>query len=106
MDYFSAVKIGRARVQRAVEVLQETAGLSYPVLFLKEGKDDWTPVGDEVLCSLFRGKDALASVVLCDSEGNAKAMSEWVSRDEAERFISSLAAKGIQKYEGEVQLPV
>ena len=106
MDYFSAVKIGRARAQRAVELLEQAAGLSYPVLFLQEGKDDWTPVGDENLCALVRGKDGLAAIVVCDSEGNAKSMSGWVVMEEADRYMSSLRTKGLEIFPGDIQLPV
>jgi hypothetical protein len=105
MDYFSAVKVGRARTQLAGELLREVAGNSYPVLFLQEGKNDWTPVGDEVLYSEVAGDRALVSVVLSDNEGNAKAMSDWMPREEASRIVASLKAKGIQEYTGEVRLP-
>ena len=105
MDYFSAVQVGRSRVGRAVEILQETAGPSYPVLFLKEGKNEWTPVGEEMLYSIVRGKNSSAAVVLCDGEGNPKAMSEWITEADAERHAASLESHGIGKYGGEVRLP-
>jgi hypothetical protein len=106
MDYFSAVQQGRTRVKQAVEVLTEVAGPSYPVLFLKTDGDGWTPVGEENLCAVVSGKNGTAAVVLCDSDGNAKAISGWVSRSEAERFSSALASKGLSPYVGDVKLPV
>jgi hypothetical protein len=106
MDYFSAVQMGRERVKRAVEILQETAGPSYPVLFLKEGKNEWTPVGEEILYSIVRGKDSTAAVVLCDSEGNSKAMTGWVADTDAGRHATSLESRGVVKYGGEVRLPI
>ena len=45
MDYFAAVQEGRSRVNRAVAMLQGVAGPSYPMLFLKLGNPEWTPVG-------------------------------------------------------------
>ncbi|MBI3859668.1 MAG: hypothetical protein HY296_05440 [Thaumarchaeota archaeon] len=105
MDYFAAVQQGRTRVQKAVEVLQEVAGPSYPLLFLKIGNPEWTPVGEELLCAIVPGKNSTGSVVLCDSEGNSKAMSTWVKMSDAESFLLSLDSKGIPKYEGEVKLP-
>lgn len=89
-----------------MDSLQEVAGLSYPVLFLKMGREDWTPVGEEELFALVNGKEGTAAVVLCDADGNSKAISGWVSATDAERFCSSLASSGIRRYEGEIKLPI
>lgn len=105
MEYFYAVQEGRARVQWAVEILQEVAGPAYPVLFLKEGKDDWTPVGEECLCSVVRGMNSTAAVVICDGDGNSKAMSTWVGGREAEKHMISLESRVVPRYRGEVRLP-
>jgi len=105
-DYFTAVQIGRARVKKSLERLQEAAGPSYPVLFLKMGTTDWTPVGDGDFIALVSGKGGTAAVVICDSEGNSKAMSSWLSRGEAERISKEMAANGLGRYEGEIKLPV
>ncbi len=106
MDYFYAVQEGRARVGRAVELLQSVAGPSYPMLFLKLGRADWTPVGEENLYSILNGKNETAALVVCDSEGNSKAMSPWVSHEEAEREAGSLRSMGLSRFEGEVKLPI
>ncbi len=106
MDYFRAVQEGKIRVQSATELLKGVAGESYPVLFLKTGNADWIPVGGENLYALVNGKNETAAVVLCDIDGNAKAMSAWIGRDAASKSASLLAAKGIKKYEGEVKLPI
>ena len=82
------------------------AGPSYPVLFLKMGIQDWTPVGEEELFALVPGKGGTAAVVVCDSDGNAKAMSRWSSLGDAERMCGALELKGYAKYKGEVKLPV
>lgn len=106
MDYFTAVQKGRERVRRSLDKLQEVAGPSYPVLFLKMGITDWTPVGEEDLFSLVSGKEGTAAVVISDSDGNAKAMSPWTSRTDAERAGRSLEARGCARYTGELKLPV
>lgn len=105
MDYFSAVQVGRSRVKQAVDILQEMAGPSYPVLFLKEGKDEWTPVGEENLYSIVKGKNSTVAIVICDGDGNSKAMSEWIAEDLAERYAATLESRGITKHSGEVRLP-
>jgi hypothetical protein len=106
LDYFTAVQMGRARVKQALEALQDVAGPSYPVLFLKMGIQDWTPVGEEELFALVRGKGGTAAVVVCDSDGNAKALSSWSSLVDAERAAHALESKGFARYKGEVKLPV
>ena len=106
LDYFTAVQEGKARVKSAVDSLSEVAGPCYPVLFLKMGREEWTPVGEEDLFSVVDGKDGTAAVVLCDSEGNTKAISRWVQKGEAEDFAAKLGTRGTLRYDGEVKLPV
>ncbi len=105
MQYFEAVQEGRRRVNKAVQVLQEVAGPSYPMLFLKIGITDWTPVGEEMLQAIVPGKGGLAAIVICDSEGNSKAMTPMLSATSAEKFSDELTKKGIQNFDGEVKLP-
>jgi len=106
LDYFSAVQEGRRRVSRAVDALQNVAGPSYPMLFLKLGASEWIPVGDEMLQKTVPGKDGKAALVICDSEGNAKAMSAWLPEEEAEEQSKSLETKGIPVFSGDVKLPI
>jgi len=106
LDYFKAVQEGRARVERSMKILQEAAGPSYPVLFMKTGLADWNPVGDENLYSIVSGKNDTAAVVICDSDGNTKAMSTWLRREAAVESASLLQSKGIERFTGEVKLPI
>lgn len=106
MDYFEAVNEGRKRVGKAVSVLQEVAGPSYPTLFLKLGADDWTPVGEEMMQKTVPGRDGTAAVVICDGDGNSKAMSAWVPAEKADEFSRSLELRGIPAFPGEVKLPL
>jgi hypothetical protein len=106
MDYFAAVQEGRSRVKKALDILQEVVGPCSPVLFLKTSSDDWTPVGEENLFAIVTGKNSTAAVVLCDGDGNSKAMSGWVSTEEAEVFGRTLGTRGLERFDGEVQLPI
>jgi len=106
MDYFSAVQEGRRRVNRAVDALQKVAGPSYPMLFLKLGAPQWTPVGDEMLQKVVPGKGGTAALVICDSEGNAKAMSAWLPEARVEEHSRSLETRGLSIFQGEVKLPI
>ncbi len=106
MDYFTAVQEGRRRVSRAVAVLQEVAGPSYPMLFLKLGIPEWTPVGEEMLHAAIPGKGGTAALVICDGEGNAKAMSGWLPSGDAGALTKELESRGIQGFRGDVKLPI
>lgn len=105
MDYFAAVQEGRSRVKKAMGILQEVAGPCSPILFLKTNSDYWTPVGEENLFAIVTGKNSTAAVVLCDGDGNSKAMSGWVPTERAEGFGRRLGAKGLARFDGEVRLP-
>ena len=106
MDYFSAVQEGRRRVNEAVALLQDVAGPSYPMLFLKMGLEDWTPVGGEMLQKVLPGKEEKAAVVICDSDGNSKAMSAWLTAAKASECSKILEARGLAPYPGDVKLPI
>lgn len=106
MDYFEAVKEGRRRVNLAISILQEVAGPCYPMLFLKLGVPDWTPVGEEMMHKVVPGKNETAAVVICDGDGNAKSMSAFVSAEKAREFGASLGLRGVPPYPGDVKLPI
>lgn len=106
MDYFAAVQEGRKRVNNAVAVLQEVAGPSYPMLFLKLGVSEWTPVGEEMMHKVVPGKGGTSALVICDPEGNAKAMSGWFPSDRARTLAKVLESRKIQSFSGDVKLPI
>jgi hypothetical protein len=106
MDYFGAVQEGRRRVSRAVDLLRKVAGPSYPMLFLKIGASEWTPVGDEMLQQAVPGKDRTSALVICDAEGNAKAMSAWLPEEKAAEQSKLLESQGVKVFPGQVKLPI
>lgn len=106
MDYFAAVQEGRRRVSLALAALQEIAGPSYPMLLLKLGITDWTPVGDEMMHKVVPGKNGTAALVICDADGNSKAMSMFVPEGKADEYSKSLERKGVPVFPGEVKLPI
>ena len=106
MDYFAAVNEGRRRVNEAVSTLQEVAGPCYPMLFLKLGVTDWTPVGEEMLHKVVPGKNGTAALVICDGDGNSKAMSAFVPEAKAKEFSRTLELNGIPVFPGDVKLPI
>jgi hypothetical protein len=93
-------------VKKAIDLLQGVAGPSSPVLFLKMDTKDWTPVGEENFFSIVPGKNSKAAVVLCDVDGNSKAITEFVPADQARASSDKLKARGVEKFDGEVRLPI
>lgn len=106
MDYFSAVQEGRRRVNRALAELQNVAGPSYPMLLLKLGAEQWTPVGEEMMQKVVPGKNGTSALVICDGDGNSKAMSAWIPRPKADECSRALERSGVPVYPGEVKLPI
>jgi hypothetical protein len=106
LDYFEAVQEGRRRVNQAMAVLQQVAGPCYPLLFLKMGVTDWTPVGEEMMHKVIPGKAGTAAIVLCDSEGNAKAMSAWFPEEKATELAGKIGRNGIPAFPDDVKLPI
>jgi hypothetical protein len=76
------------------------------MLFLKLGVQEWTPVGEEMLYAEVPGKNSTVALVICDGDGNAKTMSEWVTVPEGSRISGVLSSKGIPRFDGEVKLPI
>jgi len=106
MDYFEAVQEGRLRVKDAIDVLEGVTGPCYPMLFLKIGAESWTPVGTEMFHKVVPGKNSTAALVICDSDGNSKAMSGWFTEDEAAGYSMTLETKGVPEFGGDVKLPI
>jgi hypothetical protein len=93
-------------VKDALEVLQEAAGPSNAMLFLKLGVAGWEPVGEEMLFATLEGKSGEAAIVVCDADGNAKAMSAWLNERSEQEALDALSTKGLKKFEGPVKLPI
>jgi len=76
------------------------------MLFLKLGASDWTPVGEEMMHKVVPGKQGTAAIVICDADGNAKAMSAWLPGEKAESLAKKLGSMEIPSFPGEVKLPI
>jgi hypothetical protein len=115
MQYFMALKIGEKRVKEAREYLNKYAnGTAMPALALKDNKTNvWEPVGKENLYTVLNdaGGYVLTDVsgymiVLCDKNGISKAIARGLNMEQKDQIVKRLQDDNIQKYEGEVSLPV
>ncbi len=87
-------------------MLQKAAGPSYPMLILKLGTAKWTPVGEEMMSKVVPGKNQTAALVICDADGNSKAMSAWIQAEVAAAASRGLESEGVPVFPGEVKLPI
>jgi hypothetical protein len=104
MNYIDAIKEGRKRVVDSLKLLNQAGSPSYPLLFLKMDTEDFTPVGEENMFSVLEDKNRRA-VVLCDKDGYAKAITSWMSTENAERVIRFLESLGLSNYKGSIKMP-
>ncbi|SRR5579875_3344390 len=105
MRYFDACKIGQERTEEAAKILGGVSGYAKGAVFLKHESTSFDPVGEENFYAIVQLKPPSVVVVLCDSGGNSKAMSQFLSKQSAESVVKKLEALGIQPYQGEPYLP-
>lgn len=115
MQYFKALSVGRKRVARAREYLNEIAdGRAMPALALGDADgNSWNPVGEE---SLYSFVNETAGFVLTDESGYilamvdpagySKAVVQGVTDPQKKALEARLQADGILEYRGKVILPV
>lgn len=76
------------------------------MLLLKLGVEQWAPVGEEMMQKVVPGKGETAALVICDADGNSKAMTGWMPRSKADECAKALELKGTPVFPGEVKLPI
>ncbi len=115
MQYFSALKLGQKRVEKAREYLSKlTDGKAMPALALKDTKSNvWEPVGEE---NLFAVVDESSGFVLTDTSGYivaivdnngiSKAIVQGVRQEQKENLVKSFETDNIPEFKGKVSLPV
>jgi hypothetical protein len=106
MRYFDACKIGQERTDRAAKLLASVSGYAKSAVFLKHETNEFEPVGEENFYAIIPLKPPSVVVVLCDSGGNSKAMSQFFTPKSAESVAKKLEALGIRLYTGEPYLPL
>ncbi len=109
VSYTEIIRIGTERSEKAAEILRAVTGGAKVALHLKplklrrEGK--YEPVGEENLYSTLKRKEGFVNVVICDSEGNVKAISRPIDEKEVDKYLSELEKRGLKRYEGELHYP-
>ena len=111
MQYFVALKIGEKRVKEAQEFLSKFLGndqnQAMPALALKDNKTNvWEPVGEENYYGIVKGNNGYL-IAICDKNGIAKTIANWFTEERKNEIENDLKAKaGLEKYNGNISLPV
>ncbi|MEM4573306.1 MAG: hypothetical protein QXF45_02035 [Candidatus Caldarchaeum sp.] len=106
MQYFEAVRRGELVAQRAQHFLSTYTGYAVAAMMVKESKHGWVPVGEENLYAIVEKEGEMAVVVVCDSDGYVKAMSNPFPRRVAQSIASKMEKDGLKKYTGPLVLPI
>ncbi len=115
MQYFSALKLGQKRVEKAREYLNKlTDGKAMPALALKDTKSNvWEPVGEENLYAVVDESSGFVLtdtsgyiVVIVDNNGISKAIVQGVRQEQKENLVKSFETDNIPEFKGKVSLPV
>ncbi|MEM3096771.1 MAG: hypothetical protein QXV62_07225 [Nitrososphaerota archaeon] len=106
MRYYDAVKLGEKVAAAAQARLASYVGIAYPAMFLKEAGGEWAPVGEEDFYSLIEAKSGGYIIVICDSDGYAKAISSELSGPMVERCVAKMRMDGLAEFKGKLVLPI
>jgi len=115
LQYFSALRLGQKRVEKAREYLNKlTNGKAMPALALKDTKSNvWEPVGEEILYAIIDESSGFVLtdtsgyiIAIVDNNGISKALVQGVSKEQKENLVELFETDKIPEFKGKVSLPV
>jgi hypothetical protein len=108
LKYFEAVRVGSERAEKARRLLAEFIPSAKAAIFLKEHKGgEFEPVDEANFIGILKSPDGrYAMLAICDSEGNAKALTYWLEAREAEEVHRKIVGKGVPAYKGTIRAPL
>lgn len=108
MQYYEGVRIGQRRAAAAQEVLAKYSGVALAAMIVKRDKQgEWLPVGEENLVAIVApSEDKPAMVTICDVDGYAKALTQQMSKREAQQLLDRMMSEGFEGYGGEPKIPI
>lgn len=101
MQYHKAAFIGTERSRNAQMKLFEYTGFSMLIYTIKQGKNGFEPVGDEMLVGKLTKGDEMM-LFICDNQGYAKAQSKPIPIQNGEEIYKKMINDGFYPFEGEV----
>jgi hypothetical protein len=102
MRYHKAAFLGSERSRRAQRTLFDYAGFAMLTYTIKQSKDGFEPVGEEMLAGkLTRGEEVM--VFICDNDGYAKAQSRPLPIQKGEKIYKKMVSDGILEFTGVIK---
>ena len=102
MQYHQAAQIGQERARKAQHKLFEYSGFAFLTMTVKQHDGQFEPVGEEDLITMENVDDKII-VIICDSDGYAKAQTKSLPVDEAKKIYERMLNDGFRKFEGETK---
>jgi hypothetical protein len=102
MQYHKAAHLGNERSKKAQMKLFEYTGYAMLTYTIRTGHSGFEPVGEEMLVGeLNNGNEII--IMICDTEGFAKAQSKPMNLEEGKTIIEKMINDGISLYKGEIK---
>ena len=102
MQYHQASLIGQKRARDAQHKLFSYSGFAYLTKTVKQKGDEFEPVGEEELVAMDMINEQEAIIVICDSDGYAKAQTKPLSVERAKEILDKMLNDGFKEYKGKV----
>lgn len=103
MQYHQAALKGQERARKSQHKLFEYSGFAFLTKTVKEGSEGFEPVGEEDLVAIDETADGSMLVILCDSDGYAKAQTKPLPKDQALKIIERMLADGFKEFKGDTK---
>ncbi len=100
MQYFEAVRKGKAIASEAQMKMFKAAGFGMLTLTTKKAGGKFVPVGAEEQAAVIRTQDGFVAIIT-DGDGCTKAQSRASGRDEAFKIFDKLVQDGMPEFAGD-----
>jgi hypothetical protein len=102
MQYHQAALIGQERARKAQHKLFGYSGFAFLTKTVKQSNGQFEPVGEEDLVAM-ESVDDTVIVIICDTDGYAKAQTKPLPVDQATRIYEKMIGDGVKKFEGDTK---
>ena len=98
MQYYKAAMMGQQRARKAQHKLFEYSGFAFLTKTVKEVTHGFEPVGEEDLIAMEEGEEGNILVVICDSDGYAKAQTKPLQTESAKKIFEKMLNDGFKEF--------
>ncbi|MDQ3840441.1 MAG: hypothetical protein M3297_14370 [Thermoproteota archaeon] len=102
MQYYKAAFLGQERSRKAQMKLFDYTGFAMLTYTIKQTNTGFEPVGEEMFIGkLAKGEELI--LLICDSEGYAKAQSKPLPTKQGEEILKTVINDGIPEFKGTIK---